>query len=116
AADSHRAMEVHGRAAGKVILLGEHAAVFGRRALALPLDSAVTAFVRECTGRTTLEFISDDQPLLKAPAGLVELASLVVGRLGLTGRHFEVRVQSAVPRACGLGSSAAIAVAVIRAF
>src|SRR5690606_5714991 len=116
AAESDRAREVHGRAAGKVILLGEHAAVFGRRALALPLDSAVTASVRECTGRTTLEFTSEGQPLPQAPAGLDELASLVVGQLGLTGRHFEVRVQSAVPRACGLGSSAAVAVAVIRAF
>jgi hydroxymethylglutaryl-CoA reductase len=115
-AGSNRAMEVHGRAAGKVILLGEHAAVFGRRALALPLDAAVTACVRECTGRTTLEFIGDGQPLRQAPAGLDELASLVVGQLGLAGRHFEVRVQSAVPRACGLGSSAAVAVAVIRAF
>ena len=116
AAESNRAMEVHGRAAGKVILLGEHAAVFGRRALALPLDSAVTACVRECTDRTTLEFITDGQPVPQAPAGLDELASLVVGGLGLAGRHFEVRVQSAVPRACGLGSSAAVAVAVIRAF
>ena len=116
ASESNRAPEVHGRASGKVILLGEHAAVFGRRALALPLDSGVTASVRECTGRTTLEFASDDQPFAQPAVELDELANLVVGQLGLAGRHFEVRVQSAVPRACGLGSSAAIAVAVIRAF
>jgi hydroxymethylglutaryl-CoA reductase len=109
-------MEAHGRAAGKVIMLGEHAAVYGKRALALPLASAVTASVRECAGKTTLEFISDDQPLANPPTGLAELADLVVGHLGLAGRHFEVRVESKVPRACGLGSSAAIAVAVIRAF
>lgn len=113
---SSRATEVHGRAAGKVIMLGEHAAVYGRQAVALPLASAVTASVRECRGRTTLEFLDDDRPLQRPPAGLGELADLVVGRLGLSGRHFEVRVQSTVPRASGLGSSAAIAVAVIRAF
>jgi hydroxymethylglutaryl-CoA reductase len=110
------AIEAHGHAAGKVIILGEHAAVFGKRALALPLASAVTASVRECTGKTTLEFIGDDQPLADSPAGLAELADLVVGHLGLAGRNFEVRVESKVPRASGLGSSAAIAVAVIRAF
>jgi hydroxymethylglutaryl-CoA reductase len=113
---SGRAIEVHGRAAGKVIMLGEHAAVYGRQAVALPLASAVTASVRECRGKTTLEFLDDDEPVAQPPAALGELAELVVGRLGLTGRHFDVRVQSTVPRASGLGSSAAIAVAVIRAF
>src|SRR5690606_35629517 len=116
ARESGRAPEVHGRAAGKVIMMGEHAAVFGRQAVALPLVSAVTASVRECGDRTTLEFLDDDQPLAQPPAGLGELADLVMGRLGLAGRHFQVRVQSSVPRASGLGSSAAIAVAVIRAF
>ena len=116
ARESGRAPEVHGRAAGKVIMMGEHAAVFGRQAVALPLVSAVTASVRECGDRTTLEFLDDDQPLAQPPAGLGELADLVMGRLGLAGRHFQVRVQSSVPRASGLGSSAAVAVAVIRAF
>lgn len=116
APESNPAFEVHGRAAAKVILLGEHAAVFGRRALALPLDSAVTASVRECTGRTTLEFRENDQTLACSPAGFADLADLVVRQLGLEGRHFEVRVRTTVPRASGLGSSAAIAVAVTRAF
>jgi hydroxymethylglutaryl-CoA reductase len=110
--------EAHGRAAGKVILFGEHAAVYGRCALALPLDSAVMASVRQCSTETTLEF--DDRqenrrPSRSQPAGLRELADLVVRRLGLEGRHFEIRVRSAIPRASGLGSSAAVAVAVIRA-
>jgi hydroxymethylglutaryl-CoA reductase len=114
-----RAMEVHGRAAGKVILLGEHAAVYGRHVLALPLASAVSASVQECEDETRIEFrdLDDDRTLsTQPPAGLSELVCLVVRQLGMEGRRFDIRVQSNIPRASGLGSSAAAAVAVIRAF
>ncbi len=39
--------EIMGTAAGKVILLGEHAVVYGRHAVALPIADAVTASVSE---------------------------------------------------------------------
>jgi hydroxymethylglutaryl-CoA reductase len=110
---------VHGRAAGKVILLGEHAAVYGRHVLALPLASAVSASVQECEAETRIEFrdVEDDRALsMRPPAGLSELVRLVVRQLGMEGRRFDIRVQSNLPRASGLGSSAAVAVAVIRAF
>ena len=112
-------MEVHGRAAGKVILLGEHAAVYGRHVLAVPLASAVSASVQECATGMRIEFRDpeDDRALSpQPPAGLSELVGLVVRRLGIEGAQFAIRVQSSIPRASGLGSSAAVAVAIIRAF
>ena len=112
-------MDVHGRAAGKVILLGEHAVVYGRHALALPVAAAVSASVRECTGKMRIEFreLKDGRALSPTPPqGLSELVYLIVRQLGLQGRQFDVRVTSNIPRASGLGSSAAAAVALIRAF
>jgi hydroxymethylglutaryl-CoA reductase len=117
--EADRVTGVHGRAAGKVILLGEHAAVYGRHVLALPLASAVSASVQECEAETRIEFrdVEDDRALsMRPPAGLSELVRLVVRQLGMEGRRFDIRVQSNLPRASGLGSSAAVAVAVIRAF
>jgi hydroxymethylglutaryl-CoA reductase len=117
--ESHAAIDVHGRAAGKVILLGEHAAVYGRHALALPLAAAVSASVRECGTEMRTEFRESGQGRIlsrKTSEGLTELVNLIVDRLELQGRQFAVRVQSGIPRASGLGSSAAVAVAIIRAF
>jgi hydroxymethylglutaryl-CoA reductase len=115
---SHAAIEVRGRAAGKVILLGEHAAVYGRHALALPLAATVSASARECAEmRTEFREIGEGRILTRQTSeGLTELVNLIVGRLDLQGRQFVVRVESDIPRASGLGSSAAVAVAIIRAF
>jgi hydroxymethylglutaryl-CoA reductase len=112
-------IEVHGRAVGKVILLGEHAVVYGRHALALPVPAAVSASVRECPGEMRIEFRErEDGRALSptSPQSLSELVHLIVRRLGLQGGQFDVRVTSNIPRASGLGSSAATAVALIRAF
>jgi len=112
-------IEVHGEAAGKVILLGEHAAVYGRHVLALPLPGAITASVRECEHQTIVLFheADDDErssgSLVPAALGMVDL---IVRELGLEGRHFAIELKSRIPRAAGLGSSAAVAVALVRAF
>ena len=113
-------LEAHGAAAGKVILLGEHAAVYDRHVLALPLHRAVTASLRE-SGETTWIFRGPDDerrfvPGDTVPAGFTEMLEFIVERLDMGGRKFEVRLQSRIPTAAGLGSSAAVAVAILRAF
>ncbi len=106
-----------GTAAGKVILLGEHAAVYGKHALALPIAGAVTATVQE-SERLTLEV--PDWKLsreISPNAGGVDAAvEKILENLGVRRRGFTIRVRSALPRAMGLGSSAAFAVAIVRAF
>ena len=109
--------EPMGIAAGKVILLGEHAAVYGKHALALPIAGAVTATVQESESLTLQVPDWQLSREISPDAGGVDAAvRRVLDNLGIRQRGFTVRVRSALPRAMGLGSSAAFAVAIVRAF
>ena len=114
--------EPMGAAAGKVILLGEHAVVYGKRALALPIPDAVTATVREAETGLTLDvpdwgLSRNISPDADADADGVDAAvRRILENLGIAREGFAIRVRSALPRAMGLGSSAAFAVAIVRAF
>ena len=99
-----------GRAAGKVILLGEHAVVYGRPALAAGLPLCLEAEVGAGEGPARLE--SDRHADDVRVARLIAEAAAAVG---LEPRGFVVRVRSDVPAGVGVGSSAALAVAVLRA-
>jgi hydroxymethylglutaryl-CoA reductase len=110
-----------GKACGKVILLGEHAVVYDRHALALPIDAAVTAQIVERDKGITLEIpdwgISHDwSNPAHASGGASGIIDLIMLELGVTGGGFDIRVYARIPVGMGLGSSAAFAVAVIRAF
>lgn len=91
-----------GIAAGKVILLGEHAVVYGRHALAIPIRNAVTASVTDS---------GDDD----APPRHAGILSVIRQELALEDDAFGVAVRCTLPSGMGLGSSAAVAVAIIRA-
>lgn len=110
-----------GRGHGKVILFGEHAAVYDRHALALPLKDAVAVQVSKGSAGMTLRI--PDWKIDNAwgtdetgPEGLSKVVNFVVKELGLTGQSFDIRASAKIPLGMGLGSSAAFAVALIRAF
>ena len=117
AAERPRADEPMGKAAGKVILLGEHAVVYGKRALALPIPGAVTATVKQAE-RLTLEVPGWglSREISRHGGGVDAAVFRILDNLGIGRRAFGIRVQSALPRGMGLGSSAAFAVAIVRAF
>ena len=105
---------------GKVILLGEHAVVYGRHAIAAPIPLAINARVKEGgTGvriviprwgvEHTLEPDATRRRSFERPAGQL------LDTLGLLDMNITIEVYPRVPRAMGLGASAAVAVAIIRA-
>jgi len=122
AADADDAPSAH--AAGKVILLGEHAAVYGKHALALPVVDAVSAAVSRRDAGITIsvpewgEFrrLDLERGTPEGSAGIDAALALILEQLGVDERAFALRIHSRLPRAMGLGSSAAVAVAIVRAF
>ena len=115
-----RQVELSGHAAGKVILLGEHAVVYGSHALALPIQNAMRAGVRIGGKGLKLRipaWHTDVTLDLREPEarGFAATAALILDALDIDERNLEISVQSQLPRAMGLGSSASLAVAVIRA-
>ncbi len=103
-----------GQACGKVILLGEHFVVHNAPAIAIPL----TAVGTQVQIHTAPEL---DRPLLDTPleadrrAQSQELLELACQALELGDRPWRVSVRSDLPIRCGLGSSAAFAVALVQA-
>ncbi len=107
-------------ACGKVILFGEHAVVYGRPALAVPLANLrARASIAARSERGILLRARDvgREYLLSEAAEEDALALITRLTLDLLGEHgnLEIAVESDIPVASGFGSGAAISVAIARA-
>ncbi len=104
---------------GKIIVLGEHAVVYGGHAIAAPINLSIRARAEKRPSGLNVSIpdwdmrVAPDQPV--GVDTLQQVAALITGRLGVADEGIHVDVFAHLPRASGLGASAALAVAVIRA-
>ncbi len=97
---------------GKVILLGEHSVVFGQPALAAGIAAGVRASAQPGSGRIQVPAWGIDARI--GDGSQVALAiERLLARLGT--RDVDLAIDAEVPSRAGLGSSAALAVAVAKA-
>ena len=113
--------KVQAQASGKVILLGEHAVVYGRPAIALPVTQvAATVIVQAGTRGLILQALDLGQTITVDPAAASHPLAVAVlntlRHLGVgTGHALSIRITSTIPIGGGFGSSAAVATAIVRA-
>ena len=116
---------IFSKAPGKIILFGEHAVVYGQPAIAMPVTyvNATTRISPNIQARpgliklqapdiqldSDLSTMDPDHPL--AAAVLKTLEALKLSHVP----SFTLQINATIPIAAGMGSSAAISVAVIRA-
>jgi mevalonate kinase len=114
--DNHHA--AIGHAHSKLILIGEHAVVHGKPAIALPFPMVgVEAVAEAVPGPLSIDCDFYHGPLATAPEALRGIAECIVGTLKRLGNMTEgllIRLASTIPPGRGLGSSAAVAVAAVR--
>ena len=116
------------RAGGKVILFGEHGVVYGRPALAAGLSTGATAELLPASGLATARLsvepwgVTVDAIAPSAGAGGPEVAAQQLAHgFGAIVAAYEqaprvhVKVKMELPSGAGLGGSAALSVAVVRA-
>jgi mevalonate kinase len=116
-------MIIRASAPGKAILFGEHAVVYGRPAIAIPLSGIrAHAFGRATAHplKVTSEILTQatrlhDIEALDRSDPLALMAALTARHIGATALKGEIRIQSDLPIASGLGSGAAVSAALGRA-
>lgn len=110
-----------GRSHAKIILIGEHSVVYKQPAIALPLPNVATQVtIKQTTdGLKTINSRFHQGPLSAMPEsmeGVAELLKALIDHFHAENDSWELTIQSDLPAERGMGSSAATAIAIVRAF
>ncbi|HLS66751.1 MAG TPA: mevalonate kinase [Pseudogracilibacillus sp.] len=107
-----------GVAQSKLILVGEHAVVHGQPAIALPFPLiGVESSVERVIGNVYLDSSLYRGPVEAAPTsltGIVHTIKQTLKMLQIPYRDLLIRIKSSIPPGKGLGSSASVAIAVVK--
>ncbi len=110
-------------APGKIILFGEHAVVYGRPALAVPVTQVMANVEISDSARRGIWIDAPDIDLqaelntLPSDHPLAAVLHNLLFTLGISPfPSLNIKINSTIPVAAGLGSGAAVSVALIRAF
>ncbi|MFC3041758.1 mevalonate kinase [Virgibacillus xinjiangensis] len=107
-----------GIAHSKLILIGEHAVVHGQPAIAIPFPLVgVESVVEYVPGTVKLDSSFYHGPIDSVPDNLDGIANCVRGtldHLSIPCKDLLIRINSSIPHGKGLGSSASVAVSIVR--
>ncbi|MEO5297960.1 mevalonate kinase [Enterococcus cecorum] len=108
----------NGHATGKIILIGEHSVVYGKKAIAFPFAGVGihTLVQANPTVHIQSKYFNGTLDEMKQVTSMHNLVSLIeVLKKDLELPNFCLNIKSTIPAERGMGSSAAVAVSIVRA-